>query len=954
MPNSPRINSPRFVDTTQNAIQQREAHTRSIHAICQHRLNQIQGPNLPLYLPTDTTSGDARLAQAVARFQDSPEFPAFRMQVLQHLQNLYRECADTPGQVFEQSSWGRFAGRLGLIPLFPGDTPFIAELYMMYYQSCPVLNRLSAMLQLSDEFRAVFPPSLKQEMVHQLRQLMPALAVCGPGVIQNISATYDTINYRMLPPDLHTLFKNTRIQIAREHFQQIVREVYHADPHLPNNEIHMVAAFQNSMAEGLDLPFIDDRYAAPIYVAQSGLTPFQLGMRLMTALAPESVCNAIATQALEKLKDFMAEAGPVPTNPQFFNSLLEENLERLKPVIGDVSPYLVADLDGNMVPYRVTNNATLLALDLLQRLPPNVKLTYFDRMTMLLNELQKPMQLAMATSLTWIEETVQGKTEKRLLNLSDLTPANAQRILEVMDGPLHRIPLIAYEALRNLDLPGTLYFRQVPFDPSAGAINEAAIAAACATLPNHAGLPNSLARHLQARLETTGAARLLLSGQSNLLTPEQTNFLINSTSPEQSISLNELDRFTFAEFVLDLKNKPEQNMYKASPELFQNVMGRIRFTEAGIQKFSLRWALEPNPAYIQIARMHADVVGHLNPEALLPQLITECDKGNAHALPVVQRMVSEITAPDATAQNYNSLISQLLASSVPDSECAAMVRALRNKNTHPEVPATDAMQFESSALGLALSAGKIECAALLLQDPSPIAFNIHKEVWIHAAKMLALVPHPAQAWPILQALVNKGARLNMPERQTTALIELCSISNSAIHSQLIALGCDPAAKDSRGKNALFNAIERLAPISAIADLMEIGVPLDKEGDHYPAIELALALYNTDVGGILYRKLGKLNKLDANGYGEIHKSILRAGNLQNGFEKVLELRRIEALLKAGCDPNVRTNASHMMKTPLHLAYKHLPEVCQLLLYYGASPNMLDLKLREPHNMQQQSQ
>jgi ankyrin repeat protein len=923
----------------------------SIPEQCEQRLNAVLGPDLPGHLSQNSGNDAERLRMAVESFKQSPAFANFKNTLLDDLQ--YFHCLDTAQNriSFEQSDWGRFAGRLELIPIHANDSPFRTETYQLYYQSCPSLQRMRVMLNLADEFSTHFPPGTKQELIQHLAQLRPALSVCDPGVIQNIASTFHTMKNLLLPPNLERLYSETRVQIARNYFQELVRKTWSQDALFAGNEIHMVAAFQNHFATKFDFPVIDDIYASTEYVRQVGVPDFELNFGIRKALAPDNVCLTMAREILDKLRGELSQQEGPGFNAAAFNQALTDRLDILSSSIGIVFPHLVCSVDENLIPTRISYSPNLLALELFSRVPALTRCgrSYFD--IPILDAESKLLSLKVSDVLVWVEEKVGHQTEKRLLDLHDLTPANIQRIFQTPHIYTTVLLQIAHEALRNSNLPDMKFFREVPYDALPEELHQPAVWAAFTSLAKADNKHQNLATYFQHKLRAFQCGKLLLSSAAGLLSQAQLELLRNKIVPEQCMVHSSLRNRTFQQFVLNLNNHPELGLYKATPWLFKSVLDTADLSTLPINSVRTIWATEADPAYLNVARKRPELKTVLSPAHLIPSLIEQQNRHNPKAFPALVRAVAEITAESSsTARDFSNLMLHMLDSSIPDLNCASLLLSLLDKQTEQQHANMSDIAMEESLLCWALHKLKPRCAMMILHHPSThLPENTHARIWKLFGTMQNGIRDFQIVNEVLEALVNQGVRLNMPEQFNSALIELCDTASPTLIRRLINLGCDPALVDSGGNNALFIALEKGAAPEQITELLKVGVPLKNNPAGQATINLALELNQLELASLFHQHMGGVNVLDQDGYAPLHKAIIEGGSAQDPVKKTIELRRIEALLKAGRNPNLRTSASHMLKTPLHLAYKHWPETVTLLLTYKADPNQLDAKLRPPRKM-----
>ncbi|HEX4843849.1 MAG TPA: ankyrin repeat domain-containing protein [Limnobacter sp.] len=908
----------------------------------EHELDNIAGPELERFITHASNSATTNQTSAVKEFLLSNVSSKFRSDMLNTLRQLYRFSPANPTNAFESSAWGRLADRLHLNRLPARDAHLDVDLYSFYSIACPQLCKIAHMANAAWQTGTPVSNNQRADMHTQLSDLESSLDVCSPGVIQHIADCYARIKETLLPKDLSTWYNSTKLEIARSYIQHTVQMLFHKDSLIQHNEIHMVAAFQNVLASDHGLPKLDDRYAAQNYAHDHPGALDHLDHILRRVLRPGPVCRTMAEQVLRDLQNALDTEVHLDAPPPFYKRI-EQQLAKIRPSIGAINPHMVCDCDEEGLPIGLRSNGTLLAIELMHRLADR---QHIPHRAELIPTTGPNTQIHHEHGLAWTATHWGEHCEYDLLTIDDLPDPSMH---SPHTGFLNQWPMqtMAYEALCNHRADTTRYFQKVPHQAKSKHLQAIALYAACKNMGTEHPVLLHYADMLVRDIEQRDVARFLLSNEAGFLNDAQLDILLSTFPPAQCRLGTQGHGRSLQTAALKLDHRPEIDLPKATPRLFEKILSMAAQDDTLLaRRYCIAWAKDPDASYLDIGRKIFPDEPCLQADRLIMPLL---ETAPSRSLTAIARLVSEIKDPNQVHGKRYPLLPGLIFANIPDAQCAHLLQTLLDKGADWRGEVFSPEDPLRSPTAMAFCAGKINSLLTLLRHPNThIASNDHPVVWQLFCEMLLRCDSYTDQCRVVEALLQKGVALNLPEQHSSALLEVCTRSSHALNRFLIGRGCDHTAKDEQGRNALMLGIEHALPEYKLIELLSLDIPIVATHDGQNPIDQALHLNYVELATRMYRKTGGLNTLNETGYTPLHEAVREACQASDGM--AFGRRKIKALVAAGANVNAKSSKAHIGKTALHMAYRAgAVDLVTLLLRLGANPYQLDNHLRSPSSL-----
>lgn len=866
---------------------------------------------------------------------------------------------------FATSAWHRLAQRMGMAHGPVESEQFDIDLPQLFLESATQLRRMARAAGLLNNTNATEAAEWRDALRPLIDELSNQVDVCGPGVISNVADTHTRLMALLDPPNLSTLLQDMRLQLARQLILQFVQRHQYRAANFEFNEIHMVAALQNHLADRYQLPSIEDRYASSDYVRDVQAHLPQLTVALNRCLSAAGLACRTAEHMLHHIAAGQAAGQPI-SYPQ-----LVVSLNALDGAWGPLHPTQVCVFDQDHQPTSLVTHPLQLSLHLLERIqtlagnhqphwPPPLKLTYWaghgaDTTHLIHND-----------ALVWKAKTIVIDQQPEPIVWDDLFEPALLRILNANQTEGMGLQLIHEAILAKADNNLPTHDRQTflqltPMEQRAslwctlGQMGEVLEAIQPVINALERGLtPRSLASWVMH----PAASQLGMSALSHALRKpgvlDESFDFFESQHGEPSTKVLCLGLALLNEGTMEL------GRCRISPVLYRAVLDHILPASSLLQSSLHKAMVQADTEYLTNLQS-----AYPSAEFFAAALLSRLHEFPNASTPVVRLLVNQLVNEPANHVGEQSrlepetlakYLESIAGTELGDSDTQTLLNTILA--TAPVGSITEAMK--KPTLYKLIHCGKPQAIRTLLPGPTmEWTAEDTAQAWQELRHWVGddSVQYQSTSLSLATTLLNLGLPI---EGMTAEIMQATSINGSAALMRLwLESGASPSITTNNGDTLLHNAIYN-QQAEMVSVLLQFGAALTANNNRQTALQVALRWGLVSQAVRFYSHQGGLNALDDDGYAPLHRAILEipippasvgAEGALHTPEYQYAKTRIQALIEAGADVNQRCGFNHVGKTALHLAHRIAHRsirysVVSLLIEHGAISSTLDYKGRRP--------
>lgn len=861
---------------------------------------------------------------------------------------------------FEQSPWCALAERLGLLKGPGNRQPLGIDLGAFYTSTCTDLRTIAEAFELLQQHPQHFSHQDKTRAETQIRELANKLNVCGPGTSQNIESALKNIMLMVCPPDFSGQFQAKRVEIAKQIFVEFAAKHLRHEFNPIGAEIHMVTALQNHYASRFQLPLVDDRYANSSYAQLEPEAREELEQRLEYYLHPEHIAIELSQQFLQQLRASQANSTnhSLPSSPDF--PMLCRELEKQKPILGDVHPSWVCDVDTNTGGIGWKSNTTLLAVHALEELRKQNGAEEHHVATPQSFAWSEHSTLQMGEKLIWCKEETGAHSQLIEAGLDELDSNVLQQWTKTNPSDPKALAVIV-ECLRNNSSVTSANFNDLPASELEPEMKLVICWAGLKALPEPTPQVQALIENLDKHITPAGLLLLLDSKHAEKLSEQAIKACLNYPEMTQDEILNgeALEPITLAEVVVGFDPSLENPRVRGNAKVFEQAVKIV--LQQGVPR---DWpdqicqaAAKASAEHLECLKIHTN---WLNAQMLqtvieIPSLFGGADK------PTILWILNEISQTSLQPKLPCSVLIKLSKNPfLTDQDRLSVVETLASKELM-EPPQVNAIKsFVEEALA---STNKNLSSQLFPLLPKQTLAEVLTQIVCTQPELLHADKHRGFSGRLfLDFLREFGADFKMAE--SSFLKEIMKSKNQFMLDYALGfLEVDPNKTNADESSPLIYALETGLSAEA-SQLLAYGADPWVTYNSSTAFDMALpraqnSLPWFNVAVDIFRKIHPIAELDSQGYTPLHHAVLDANQQsallrsdntntaenQQQFERTLT--KLKVIATGTHQPDMRSSWAHRGKTALHLAYKGGDSrIIEALESFLASNKVRDYKFRRP--------